>query len=350
MSKENMGVNEKQVNDENLIERYIYEVIKRVPKKMRDEIKMELSGLIDDMREEGSTVEEVLEELGSPSEFAKRYRDENSYVIGPDYYDNYIWILKIGVIGILISAFVSGLINSIIDAESAKGFMKEFAKEGLTVGISGIWSMVGVVTVIFFILERMKVKVDIKPEEKWSPAKLPIIPDKKAKLSRVGSVFVIITYVVLIGLFVYVPELFSVFEKSEAGKGYEVVSCVVNLEKWSSIVPLFVLIFVIGIGEEIVKIIHGQYCSMVMYACIISNTIGVVCSAIVLKFTDVWNPSFANDLLEHYGKKSYGEGDILRYWGTGKFSNIILGMIILFSCIEVGVYIYNTLKYGEKNM
>lgn len=350
MSNENMNSCDNNLNEDSLIERYIYEVIKRVPKKMRDDIRLELSGLIDDMRGEGATVSEVLEELGDPSEFAKRYRDENSYVIGPDYYDNYIWILKIGAIAILISALVSGLVNSVIDAEGAKDFIKEFMKEGFAVAISGLWSMVGVITVIFFALERMKVKVDIRPEDKWSIEKLPMLPDKKAKLSRGGSVVAIIAYVVLIGLFVYVPELFSVFEKSESGNGYDVVSCIVNLEKWNSIVPLFVIIFVIGIVEEIVKIIHGQYCSVVMYTSIISNTLGVVLSIIILKFTDVWNPNFANDLLKHFGKTHYGEGDILRYWGTGKVSNIILSMIILFSCIEVGVVIYNTLRYSEKKM
>ena len=350
MSNENINVNENKLNEDNLIERYIYEVIKRVPKKMRDDIKMELSSLIDDMKQDGASTEEVLEELGNPAEFAKRYRDENSYIIGPDYYDNYLWILKIGAFAILISAIVSGLVHSVIDAGSVKDFIKEFCKEGLIMGISGLWSMVGVVTVIFAVLERMKVKVDIKPEDNWTPDKLPMIPDKKAKLSRGGSVFVIIVYVVLIGLFVYVPEVFSVFEKSETGDGYEVISCIFNLAKWSSIAPLFVIIFATGIVEEIIKIIYGQYCRMVMYACIISNAVGVIFSIIILRFTDIWNTNFANDMLVNTGRTSYSKGDILRYWGTDKFSNIILSLIILFSCIEVGIFVYNTLKYEEKKI
>ena len=259
-------------------------------------------------------------------------------------------MLKIGALAVLISALVSGMVHSIIDAGNAKEFVKEFFKEGFAESISGLWSLVGVVTVVFAVLERMKVKVDIKPEDKWSPSQLPMLPDKKSQLSRGGSVFSIIAYVVLIGMFVYVPELFSVFEKSENSKGYEVVSCIFNLEKWSSISLLFVIIFATGIVEEIIKIIYGCYCKVVMYVCIMSNAIGVIFAIIILKFTDVWNPSFAKDLLEKTGKTSYSKGDILRYWGTDKFSNIILSFLVLISCIEVGAFVYNTLKYGEKRI
>ena len=346
MSKESMDVNEKQVSEKDLVERYIYEVVKRIPKKMREEIKMELIGLIEDMKDRGASIEEVLEELGSPSEFAKRYRDENSYVIGPDYYDNYIWILKIGAIAILISALVSGLVNSVIDAESAKDFVKEFMKEGLTVAISGLWSMVGVVTVIFFALERMKVKVDVKPEEKWTLDKLPVLPDEKVRISRVGSIIAIMFYIVSIGIFLYAPQVFSVFEKSENGKGFDVISCMFNLEKWNSIVPFIVIMFAVSICEEIVKIIYGQYCKTVMYTSILSNSIAVVCSTIVLKCTDIWNPNFATDI----SKKPYSKGDILYYWGTDRFDNIILGLFVLYCCLEVGVIVYNTIKYGEKKI
>ena len=114
MSKVNNKNVEQNVNDKDIVERYIYDVTRRVPEKQRQDIRLELTSLIEDMcEEEGATVEEVLEKLGSPAEFAKRYRDENNYIIGPDYYDNYIWVLKIGAIAIAISSIISAVPRSI---------------------------------------------------------------------------------------------------------------------------------------------------------------------------------------------------------------------------------------------
>lgn len=341
--------NEKNVANSNIVEKYIYEVIKRVPAKQRKDIRMELLSLIDDMKaEEGASEEEILEKLGSPKEFAKRYKDENSYLIGPDYYDNYMLVLKIGAIALAISTFVSGIIHSILEASTIKGFVKEFIKEVLGAGVYGFFALVGTVTIIFYILERMNAKVDKKTEDKWTPSQLPEIPNKKARISRAGCIVAIMFFVIMIGVFIYVPEIFGVFEATE--NGYRSVSCIFNLEKWNSLVPFFVVIFVTGIFEEVVRVISGQYCKMVMYCSIICNTIGVICSVILLKFMDVFNPNFANDLLVDSGKEAYSKGDILHYWGTDRFSNIILGLFVLFSCIEVIGNIYNTLRYGEKNI
>lgn len=347
MSKVNNKNVEQNVNDKDIIERYIYDVTRRVPEKHRQDIRLELTSLIEDMcEEEGATVEEVLEKLGSPAQFAKRYRDENNYIIGPDYYDNYIWVLKVGALAIAISSIISAVVHGILATGDFKDFIKEFFKEGILTGLSGLYTLVGIVTIVFVILERLKVKVDIKPEDKWSPSSLPALPEKKALLSRGESIASIIIYVVLIGLFVFVPEIFGVFENTD--NGYRTVSYVFNLENWSSIVPWFVVILGIAVFDDIVKIIYGKYCKVVMYSSIICNAISFGCIVVIFKFKDVWNPSFAKDLLVFKGKETYSEEDILHYWGTDRISNIIIAFIFVISCLEIGVTVYKSLKYSEK--
>ena len=74
-----------------MIERYIYEVVRRLPAKQRDDTGRELRSLIDDMLEErgknGKTRQEnaadALRELGAPSVLAGKYRDDKKYLIGP---------------------------------------------------------------------------------------------------------------------------------------------------------------------------------------------------------------------------------------------------------------------------
>ena len=73
-----------------LIERYIYAVTKQLPKKNREDVSMELRGLIDDMLSERCAVEpterdvrDVLTELGTPRElYAKYDEDADKCLIG----------------------------------------------------------------------------------------------------------------------------------------------------------------------------------------------------------------------------------------------------------------------------
>lgn len=334
------------MNETEMIERYIYEVIKRVPQKQRKEIKLELAELIEDMKEEGTT-EEILMKLGNPAEFAKRYRDENNYVIGPDYYDDYVWIAKIGAFAVAISAIVSAVVRGLTEAEGLKDFIKVFIGEGIGVSVSGAVGFLGMLTIIFVLMERLKIKVDIKPDKEWTPSQLPAVPEKKAMLSRGESIVAIIFYMVLMGMFLFVPEIFGAFETTDTG--IKSISCVFNLEQWSSIVPFFVLILVIGMFDEIVKIIYGQYCKAVMYSSIVCNAISVVLFFILFKCMDVWNSSFADELLIQAGKKEYSKGDMLRYWNTDRFDEFLLGFIVLASCLEIASYVYHTYKYGRKD-
>ncbi len=339
--------NQSDDKEKEMVERYIYEVTKRVPQNMRKEIKMELETLIEDMREEeGDTVEGVLEKLGDPNEFAKQYRGDKNYVIGPDYYDNYIWIIKLGAIAIGISAIVSAIVHGLTGADDVKTFIKEFMKEGFTTATSGICAMVGVVTVIFAILEYYKVKVDIKPEVKWSPSDLPAVPDKKAMISRADSIISIVIFFILAGMLVFVPEVFGMFKSSDAG--IQSVCCVFNLDEWNRIAPFFVFTLAIGMFDEIVKLIYGQYCKAVMYSSIICNGLSIVCTFILFKGMNIWNPQFGTELLNELEKEAYSKGDILRYWGTDTFSNAIISFIAVICCVEVGFTVYKTYRYGKR--
>ena len=77
-------------NEKELTERYIYQVVRRLPKNQRDEVGMELYELIGDMYEEQPDIEKVLEKLGDPSSFAKQYGAKERFLIGPEYFDTYM--------------------------------------------------------------------------------------------------------------------------------------------------------------------------------------------------------------------------------------------------------------------
>lgn len=355
------------MNEKDMMERYIYEVVKRVPQELREEISLELQSLIEDMCEEKDcTVEEALQKLGNPIEFAKRYNDGPNYLIGPEYYRDYMWVLKLGLIGIGISALISAIMEAITGMEAVSGTdtwihcFTTFFVELVSTAINGAYSVIGIVTIIFAVLEWKKVKVSLKPEEKWdvddlsknvavvkswTPNSLPPIPDKRAIISRGDSIFSIIFIIVFAVLLLVVPQLFGAFHFDDNKLISSV--CVFNLEDWDRIAPLLIFSLFIGLVDEIVRLVTGYYCKVVMYSNIICNTIQIACGIVLLKVLPFWNPNFANKLQEYMDITEFSKGDILRFWGSNTFNNYILAGICLISCIEIGVSVYKTLRYSK---
>lgn len=356
------------MNEKEMTERYIYEVVKRVPQAIKEEIRMELQELIEEMcSEEGSNVETVLQKLGDPAEFAKRYRDENNYLIGPEYYDNYIWVLKLALIGIAISAVVSALVQGVFGIDNGgniggiTNFFARFFAEFFSTAINGAYSVVGIVTIIFAIMEWKKVKVNMKPKrnwtvdelaknaasvKSWTPGSLPPVPDKRAVISRSDSVVSIVFISIFAVLLTFAPQLFGAFRYD--GNGVKSVSCIFNLAEWDTLAPILLFCLLVGMADEIIRLVTGYYCKVVMWSSIVCNAIQIVGAVILLKFMPFWNPDFAEQIREMTGVTEFARGDLLRIWGSGTFDNIILAGICVISVIETGVAVYKTLKYTKE--
>lgn len=364
------------MSEQEMIERYIYEVTRRVPQEMRTEIRMELESLIEDMRTgEGLCVQEALARLGDPADFARRYRGDDSYLIGPDYYDNYIWILKIVLIGIGISAVVSALINAIMggDGQSVSGLAKDgggtgewvelfthFFTELISSAVGGALGAVGVITVIFAILERQKVRITVKPEKSWdvgeltrnapaarawTPFSLPAIPDRRAVIKRSDSVASIIFISIFSALLLFVPELFGAFHYEDGT--LRSIACVFNLERWESLAPILVFCLGAGLVNEIVRLATGYYSRAVMYSTIICNGIQIAGAVLLLFIFPLWNPDFARKISELAQIGSYSQWDMLSYWNTEMLNRLLFLFILICSLAEVAVAVYKTLRYGR---
>lgn len=353
-------MNEKE---QDLMERYIYMVVRRLPKEQRAEIRLELIELIGEMQEtEGLSMEEVLMKLGDPIEFAKKYRDDNNYVISPEYYENYVWILKVVLICVGISALISALVASLKEASGLVSFFSLWLAESITdLFVNGI-SAFGMVTLIFVILERQKVKVDLKLQKSWSveqmkesmeegkkswsPSKLDPVPDKRAGIGRSESVISILFLVILGGIFIFAPQLVGAYT-FEGGKLVNTIP-LFNMEKWNLILPFLLAAFIAGLLENIIQLVTGYYCRAVLISNVILGGIQVILAVILLKLLPLWNPNFMIQVEEQFQFRATSKADLLHYWGTSQFSNFVLAIICVGFCIEIGVTIYKTMRYGRK--
>lgn len=343
---------EKNPKDEHAkewMERYIYQVVRRLPKKQRGEVSMELRELISDMLEQEEAIEAVLEKLGDPAEFAAQYQDGANSLIGPEYFDTYTWLLKIVLPCAMIPIFIVGCIG-------AKGFEEiyEALFETLTGGITAF----GSVTLAVAIMERQKVRLEKERKKTWraeelegeapgrilgwTPQSLSPVPLKKARISRSDCVVEIVFTVLFAVLLIFAPHFFGVIF---AGEERTAVVPFFNLPQWHRILPLFILSLAVGMIDDIVKLAVGVYGKTVLVSNLLCNGISLVLSVLLLKALPFWNPDFTAELQKTFAQAEE-IGWFARHWNTELMSNLLLGIILFAVILDCGTTIYKTVRYG----
>lgn len=346
-------------NDEELMRRYIYQVVRRMPKAQAEEIRMELEELISDMMEsKNCTMEEALTELGNPKEFAKKYQNQSHYLISPEYFDTYCFILKI----VLVCFGAIALLSAITTYNYSSFEMVDYIVDLIVDTLSNMFMGFANVTIIFAIIEYCESKNKINVSTKnptflnsttkstdrasWKPEDLTPIPVKKSMISRGDSVVGIIVFTVLCALFIYQPELIGmcVFEDHQLVRSIPVF----QISEWSRICPYFICIFCLGLIDEIIKLATGCYCKLVMVVNIITNVLQVIIAAVLLKVLPIWNPSFTADVTEAVGRNFDSKGDLFHYWDTSVISNVTLAIFVIIAVVEITCTVYKTVRYSNQ--
>lgn len=340
-----------------LIERYLYDVIRRLPEKQRTDIEQELKSLIEDMIEERmeageadreTCVKAALNQLGSPAKLARSYRGEHDSLISGEYYDNYCFVLKTVLIcagvGILVSNIMSAVIHAVTYVGETEGIIEIMTNDMINIGFipTALIEIFGVVTLIYAIMERNHVKVTTD-KTPWSWEKLPSIPLKKAVISRIDSVIGIIFIVLLAVIFTCIPQLMGAWMKQADGN--LVAIPVFNLSIWNQVLPILLFSLAVSLVDEIVKLVAGRYSYAVMYVNIVTNVIGVVLAAILFKMFPIWNADFLPELEAVTGRTFQAKYDVMTYFNTDFFGNVLLAIILFASILEVGTTVYRTLRY-----
>jgi hypothetical protein len=180
----------KKENEMNLIDKYIAEVGKHLPRKQRADIEAEIRSTLEDMLDEQSErkqaqgavddalVIELLKEYGTPRQVAESYTGPR-YLIGPRIYPIFELVTKIVmacVFGALLLAFViSGAVTKSFAGTEFISFLAEFWS-----GLFGaLISTFGSLVITFAIMERVMPagKIEKEMEEDWNPADLAKEPD-----------------------------------------------------------------------------------------------------------------------------------------------------------------------------
>jgi hypothetical protein len=201
-----------------LIDRYVHEVGRYIPRRQRGDILEELRSLLVDTLEDNygedpseSDVEKLLKEFGRPRDVAASYYPQSQYLVGPTLYPLFrmvAWIVVAAVLGSQVLAwgigtFVAGETYSILEMIGSL--------------VSSVPSSLGWVLITFMILQYF----DAKPyldEESWDPKMLPEIKPEQ-EIGRGETIISLVFGILFLVLVSFFPQWIG-FITSPGGKFY----------------------------------------------------------------------------------------------------------------------------------
>ena len=330
-----------------LIERYIYAVTKRLPQKVRKDISNELRTLIDDMLAErcGELVPEekdirvVLTELGTPEELYEKYNPDNKKcLIGSPYYSTYKYVLKIVMICTIFGVILANIISGILDfsksnsIENVVSSSANFIASLITNLIISVGAAFGFVTALFAFFYHKDIKIDTTS----NLDSLPSVPEKNEKISKVDSIISIGLSVIFLIVFLTAPQIFCVVMYNE-------FIPIFNFETIRQTWYIIVMFSVVGIIRDVVRLIEGRYSKKIMITTVAANIISGFLSVWWLMNDRIMNPKFADNISKIFNNESTFMINIF-----SNFQYFFLGLIIFALLLDILVTVFKYLKNKEK--
>ncbi|MCL2404440.1 MAG: hypothetical protein FWC92_02715 [Defluviitaleaceae bacterium] len=342
--------------ENNLKNRYIYAVTRHLPTKIAADVEMELDSLITEMlnerninsapgplsqyppntpnREYGNQpiseqdIHDVLAELGPPEELAlKYYGSERKSLISGVYFLMYKRVLRIALPIIAAVLTVLTTIGLLVGDEYSLHIVIGFANvtfaahaiQVVVVTVGGVLQAFAVITVVFAILDYMK--VDLKDDEIYN---LPQVPEARLKMSPYGPIFDIILSVSLTALLLGFPQVMRVYLDFNWIPVFDTAAL---RSMWLPIL----LWTVLEIGVEIFKLVEGQYTTRLGTVTIISCVVQVIFAITIFGNVEILNPEFVGH--------AYRLMDTQAFYWLSNFNNIVtrpnlaLLVIVLFALL-----------------
>ena len=149
-----------------LVERYLKAVAAQLPKETREdivaELRDEIMGRIEDLEARlgrapsDDEVEALLRDVGHPLTVAARYRSGPQALIGPELYPWWLFGVKVGL-AVMVCVTLIGLAVRVLVGDV---YLGQAIGQGFASLFSGAVSIIGILTVAGFILERQEKKPD----------------------------------------------------------------------------------------------------------------------------------------------------------------------------------------------
>lgn len=327
----------------NLIDKYIAEVGKHLPRKNRADIEAEIRSTLEDMLEERKQAQGVvdeavivalLKEYGPPREVAESYSGPR-YLIGPRVYPIFELVTKI-VLAVLLGIALVGLGISLART-SLTG--PEFL---LTVGnsvlglLGGLITAFGNIVLVFAILERVLPAKEFEKEtEDWNPAEFASEPDPdRVKFGeQIVGIFFLTLFLVILNLYPGVIG-FGFFNEND----WVFISPVLT-EAFFGYLPWINILLLLEIGCGIYLLRQGWWTAGLRIINILLNLAGIALAVVMLR-----GPALAELTPEQLAGTPLAESaEVFARLGN-LLPTMVLIIVIIVSSIEVAQMVYHLVK------
>jgi hypothetical protein len=322
-----------------LLDRYITEIGKNLPRRTRTDIQAEIRSTLQDMledrsRETGRPVDDeltsqVLKEYGAPAKIAQAYKTRQ-YLVGPRLFPIFGLVLKI-VLTVLFAVSLAGLGISVVSTSmSGPDFatsLLRFAGQFLAGSITAF----GNIVLIFAILERVLPASEFEQEaEDWDPAELTREPDPDQTKRRevIGDIVFTILALVVFNLYPQVIGLHFMV----AGHW---ISVPLLSEAFFVYLPWLNLLWVLTLVLDVVLLRTETWTVPTRVAKIVLSLAEIALAIVMLT-----GPSLVNVTPEVLAGTPLGEAAGTLAGMLNLIPLIVLGVLIIINTIEVGQLIY----------
>lgn len=324
--------------DNDLIERYLYAITRRLPAKQRADVAEELRTLISDMLDERcgalpptqKDIRVVLTELGSPGEMVRKYTDaEGACLIGQPYYAQYLLVLKI-VLACVFGGITLAAVLSL--ATGASGGLLAEGLDWLGSLVVGSTFAFTFVTVLFAVFHRKGVEVEVM----GSLDDLPPVPRETKSSTRGDAVAGIVFSVLGAALLLLFPDVLNALSHRSDGVPFDPFSIeAIRASAW--VIVAWTLVCVAG---ESFKLVEGRYTMRLL-------AVSLACDLVAAALAIFWltNYQLVDSPAIIQAMQSSGnalEGPVL--WAVSNAQTAFCGLIVIALAIDAVDSIVKTLR------
>ena len=323
-----------------LLDRYVAEVGKYLPRKQRADIEKEIRSTLEDMLEERKQADgpaseaeviALLKEYGAPRKVAESYIGPR-YLIGPRLYPTFELIVKI----VLACVLGAGLLGYGVSASITKSFAGteffSFLGQFWLQLLGGMISAFVNIVIVIAILERVLPAKEIEKEtaEEWNPADLAKEPDPDAvKMSEaIATIIFTVAGLVIFNLY---PNVVGIFFNTDG-----VWTFIPMLSKafftylpWINLLGVVQIIFSLYQLRQDAWTLYTRLCNIII-------EVGTIALALVM----LNGPSLINLSAEKLAGTPIAEAADVLSKVMGFVPGLVLVIIIIVSSVEVAQSIY----------
>ncbi|RPI94521.1 MAG: hypothetical protein EHM40_06340 [Chloroflexi bacterium] len=327
----------------NLLDKYIAEVGKHLPRRNRADIEAEIRSTLEDMLEERKQAQgtlddaatlELLKEYGAPRKVAESYVGPR-YLIGPRMYPFFEMIIRI-VFAVVVGATLLGLGIGLFESNmTGPEFLKTIGNSAASL-LGGLMSAFGSIALSFAILERFLPTTEFEKEmEDWDPKELASEPDpdRVSFGEQIATIFFSVLFLIVFNLY---PGLIGFGFFSE---GEWVFITPLLTEAFFHYLPWINILTVLQIGFAVYLLRQRSWDITSRIANILLEIAGIALAVVMLQ-----GPAIVALTPEQLAGTPLAEAADFFVKGANLLPLLVLGIIIIVSTIEVAQAIYRLWK------